>query len=71
MVVDFSTWGSAAALTGVTGLKEQQYLRLKDLPTSNETGASRLPLINKLARQESPSFVECKAAVLIKQEDRF
>lgn len=35
-------------------LKEEQHFRLKDLPTSNETRASRLPLINKLAHQESP-----------------
>lgn len=35
-------------------LKEELRFGFKDVPTSNEGRASRLPLINKLAHQEAP-----------------
>lgn len=35
-------------------LKEELHFGFKDVPTSNEGRASRLPLINKLAHQEAP-----------------
>ena len=46
--------GSEPGCEGEGVRKEEQRFRSKDLPASNATRASRLPLINKLPHQESP-----------------